>query len=308
MTWEPICRINRSSTAGEGVKAPIPPVFGPSSPARRRLWSCAAGSAANLSPSQKASTDTSRPQRRSSSRICSPADPKRRSTSMALTAAAASFGVSGTMTPLPAARPEALTTGTSGLEARWARAASGSPNTSAAAVGIPLSIRNPLQWTFEASSRAQAARGPKAATPAASSASTMPAASGSSGPMTARSTDSRRHSVTSPAMSPGEMPTFRVRRQEAVPGLPGATSSRSTCRERLSAQARACSRPPPPTTRTQLIAGGAPRRRAPSREPDRSSGSGRHPQHVSPPRPRRTGSWSPTRAARISRARTGRRR
>ena len=233
--------------------APIPPVLGPASPSSSRLWSRAGGSMEKRSPSQKASIDISVPVRRSSSRISSPADPNRRSTSIDLIASAASSSVAGTITPLPAANPEALTTGGSGRESRCANAESGLWNTRASAVGIRLAVRNRLQYDLEDSSRAQVAVGPKAAIPADPRASTRPAASASSGPTATKPTDSSRHRRTSPATSSAATGAFSVRSHRSVPALPGATSSRLTWGDRLNAQARACSRPPLPTTRTQLI-------------------------------------------------------
>ena len=96
--------------------------------------------------------------------------------------------------------------------------------------------------------RVHDASGPNAATPAAASASTRPAANGPSGPTATSSTDSRRQSSTSPAMSPAATGAFSARSQAPIPGLPGAAISRSTCSERSAPKperARGRRRPPP---------------------------------------------------------------
>ena len=55
-----------SGRSGSGLEAPIPPVFGPTSPSSSRLWSRASGSATASRPSHSAMRLASRPCRRSS--------------------------------------------------------------------------------------------------------------------------------------------------------------------------------------------------------------------------------------------------
>src|SRR5690606_7420890 len=98
------------------------------------------------------------------------------------------------------------------------------------------------------SSWAAALVGPKIGRPAARKASTTPAASGASGPTTVKATCSRFASSTSTGMS--VIGAFCSSFSAAVPGLPGATSTRVTLGDWASFQASACSRPPEPMTRT----------------------------------------------------------
>ncbi len=95
-------------TTGAGEYAPMPPVFGPTSPSPRRLWSWLVASARTLRPSHRTMKLASSPARNSSmtTRLPAGAAPP----SMVSTAACASARVAATTTPLPAARPSALTT------------------------------------------------------------------------------------------------------------------------------------------------------------------------------------------------------
>ena len=81
----------------------MPPVFGPSSPSRARLKSCAGESARTVSPSLMKNSETSGPERNSSIRT----EPDGRYVSACASAAARS---PVTITPLPAASPSAFTT------------------------------------------------------------------------------------------------------------------------------------------------------------------------------------------------------
>lgn len=56
-----ICSNISSFTTGVGAKAPMPPVFGPWSLSKIRLWSCAGGSTATRCPSESAKTEHSGP-------------------------------------------------------------------------------------------------------------------------------------------------------------------------------------------------------------------------------------------------------
>ncbi len=107
MTSSPTRASAAGSSTGAGQYAPIPPVFGPRSPSRSRLWSCAGGSSTYRAPSHRAMTLTSSPSSTSSSTSVRPASP---SAASARTAATASSTPCATMTPLPAASPSAFTT------------------------------------------------------------------------------------------------------------------------------------------------------------------------------------------------------
>src|SRR6266850_1370440 len=191
----------------------------------------------------------SSPRRNSSITTSRPASPKRPANIECAAACAASME-SAITTPLPAARPLALTT--SG--ARWLRSHAGSKlsrvKVAEFAVGMRCRRRNSLAKALEPSSRAAAWLGPKHFSPRAANASTTPATSGASGPMMVRSTCSEAASCTSPATSCAATFTLRTLDSPAVPALPGATSTAATRGEAAHFQASACSRPPPPTIRT----------------------------------------------------------
>src|SRR5690348_6216541 len=102
--------------------------------------------------------------------------------------------------------------------------------------------------SFELSSCAAARVGPKMRRPASRNASTMPAASGASGPTIVSATPSRFANATSVAMS--SIGTLQRSGSAAVPALPGATNTFATRGDCATFHASACSRPPPPTTRT----------------------------------------------------------
>src|SRR5207302_8468721 len=100
---------------------------------------------------------------------------------------------------------------------------------------------------FDDSSRAAAANGPSALIPVSSRRSARPAESGASGPITTKSTRCERANSTSRSKSIAPMGTHSA--TSAMPGLPGAQTSRETSGLAEIAQASACSRPPEPTTR-----------------------------------------------------------
>src|SRR5882672_9476230 len=89
--------------------------------------------------------------------------------------------------------------------------------------------------------------GPNARNFSAVKRSTIPAARGSSGPITVRSMRFSRANRTSAFKSPAEMGTFSA--ISAVPAFPGAQKIRSASGDRPNFHASACSRPPPPITR-----------------------------------------------------------
>ena len=103
----------------------------------------------------------------------------------------------------------------------YARAAAASVNVRCCAVGMPCRCMNDLAKSFELSSCAAARVGPKMRRPAARNTSTMPAASGASGPTTVNAMPSLRAKSASASLS--GYGTLRRRLSRAVPPLPGAT-------------------------------------------------------------------------------------
>ena len=142
-------RITRStraaSTSGLGASAPIPPVLGPSSLSKARLWSCADPIGRPRVPSHNAKNDTSGPTRHSSMTTVLPAAPKVPCRMAASTAARASSTVVATVTPLPAASPSALTTTGAPNAATAASAWSAVSQMRARAVGTPWRSMNALE-------------------------------------------------------------------------------------------------------------------------------------------------------------------
>ena len=108
-----------------------------------------------------------------------------------------------------------------------------------------------MQKTLLASSSAAARRGPNTRSPAASKASTAPAAKGASGPITVSPTLFSWANLTRAGKSVVWMSTFSPSRSE--PALPGATKTRSARGLWAIFQARACSRPPLPTIRMFIV-------------------------------------------------------
>ena len=88
----------------------MPPVFGPRSPSRARLWSCEGASGSTVVPSVSAMKETSSPSRNSSTTTRLPASPSRRARMSSSTASSASATVGQMKTPFPLARPSAFTT------------------------------------------------------------------------------------------------------------------------------------------------------------------------------------------------------
>src|SRR5674536_367243 len=156
----------------------MPPVFGPVSPSPTRLKSCAGSSDTTVRPSVTANSDTSGP-----ARYCSTTTRGRR----AACASAASRSVV-TTTPLPAASPSSFTTYGGPKSASAAAASLSVAQVRAAAVGTPAAAITSLAKDLEPSICAAAADGPKVAIPAARQASAAPLTSGTSGPITTRST------------------------------------------------------------------------------------------------------------------------
>ena len=151
-------------------------------------------------------------------------------------------------TPLPLAKPAALMTTGSSRTRRNSSAAAASVKLRASAVGIACWRINSLANHLSASICAAALLGPKTPIPAASKRSANPAASGSSGPITARSICFSRANFSMRGKSMPEMATFSP--SCAVPGFPGRLYSAATRGEAASFQAKACSRAPLPMRRT----------------------------------------------------------
>src|SRR2546429_8074104 len=114
---------------------------------------------------------------------------------------------------------------------------------------------NSLANSLELSSRAQARVGPKIRRLLERNRSTMPSASGASGPTTVREIFSA--SANSASLSIAEIATFSKPASRAVPPLPGAT--KIFCTRGLWARRHpiACSLPPEPTTRIFMSSGQA---------------------------------------------------
>src|SRR5258708_5846643 len=112
---------------------------------------------------------------------------------------------------------------------------------------MPCRAMNAFAKSLELSSCAAACAGPKIFCPAARKASTMPAASGPSGPTTVSATCSRRANSTRSGMAVSA--TLVSDASRAVPALPGATNTLPTRGLWAIFHASACSLPPEPTTR-----------------------------------------------------------
>ncbi len=154
-----------------------------------------------------------------------------------------------TTTPLPAARPSALTTYGGPSSASAASTCSLVSQVYASAVGIPAACMMNLANDLEPSMAAARRVGPKHAMPDACSASATPATSGASGPTTTRSAPVAR---ARPATCPLSVRSTGCWWPScARPGLPGATCRSVTSGSADSARASACSRPPVPRRRTR---------------------------------------------------------
>mmetsp|Transcript_4882 Transcript_4882/g.11345 ORF Transcript_4882/g.11345 Transcript_4882/m.11345 type:complete len:278 (-) Transcript_4882:820-1653(-) len=258
-----VISLSRSShTSGVGQNAPMPPVLGPLSSSYALLWSCAGSRGSTVYPSERPNTLTSGPSSFSSMTTSSPASPNTLPSRHSLRAAMASSFVSGTTTPLPAARPDALTTTSNGLSLMYLMAASSSPTPLKllnSAVGTLYLAMKSLQKALEPSNRAAALEGPNTLMPAAWSASTMPSTSGCSGPTATRSTPfALQKSMTSwkPLVGDRSNLTFLIVTRptwtSCVPPLPGATQTAPTCLDCASFHAKVCSRPPLPITKHVL--------------------------------------------------------
>ena len=164
---------------------------------------------------------------------------------MDLTAALASSRFCAIITPLPNAKPSALTTtGNSFLLSMYSTAFCALSKTSYSAVGMLYFFIRSFEKTLLASITAALAFGPKALMPAASNASTIPAASGSSGATNARSMLLSFANCTIFSLSITGISTQILSRE--IPPLPGAVYSFVTCGLSSSFFTSACSLPPEP--------------------------------------------------------------
>ena len=209
----------------------------------------------NDRPSDSTKYDASCPTRNSSSTTRSPAPPNRRSTIASRTAASAVARFSAITTPLPAARPSAFTTTgkPSSPRAITSNASFEVEQSAKRAVGTPCRAMKCFANDLLDSSAAAARVGPTIGRDTAANASATPALSGSSGPTTVRSTPSRSAIATS---SSGRVRSAGTHLAiGAIPGFPGAHTRVTSARPEVSAQAIACSRPPPPMTRILISLG-----------------------------------------------------
>ena len=223
----------------------MPPVFGPASSSPTRLKSCAGTSGTTVSPSQMQNSDTSGPDRNSST-TTAPSGLARQ----AFACSSASARSSVTTTPLPAASPSSLTTCGAPRASSASSTSATVVQTWAIPVGTSAADMTSLAKALLPSSRAASADGPKHAMPASRTASATPATSGASGPMTTRSTPIETASATTPAASLTPPGSGSQRATASMPGLPGAAITASTDGSSAMERTRACSRAPDPTTST----------------------------------------------------------
>ena len=181
----------------------MPPVFGPRSPSKIGLWSWQRPNGIASSPSQSAKNESSSPCRtprgrraRPRRRTCAPPSRRRsrharsrRSWQRRRPCRARGRRLSPRLAPARSARTRAPLRGSS--------------KTSKSAVGTPASRITDFAKDLLLSSCAAAFEGPKTRSPARSNSSTIPAASGSSGPTIVRSILFSFANATSPAKSSG---------------------------------------------------------------------------------------------------------
>ena len=144
----------------------MPPVFGPWSPSRRRLWSWLVASGRTCAPSLITMKLASSPSRNSSITTRAPAAPSFFAVIMSSIAACASATLVATTTPLPAARPSALTTIGAPRSSRRPSPRRRRSKVRCSAVGMPWRTMKLLAKSLDASSCAAARVGPKIFRPA----------------------------------------------------------------------------------------------------------------------------------------------
>ena len=233
-----------SSIIGVGEYAPIPPVFGPLSLSNTLLWSWLVAIGIAIFPSARAIYDASTPSILSSINILSPALPNFLSTNIISIAFSASSLLLQTITPLPAASPSAFTTTLWSIPLTYSLASAGSSNTSKVAVGILFLFINSFAQILLDSNCAASFVGPNIFKPFCLNISTIPIASGASGPTTVKQSFSEANFA-----KPSKSSTF-IDRLFFVPPFPGAWKILSILLFWPSFQPMACSRPPEPITKT----------------------------------------------------------
>ena len=155
---------------------------------------------------------------KSSTTTSAPESPNRRRSTMSITASTASASVAQTTAPLPAARPEALTTIGAPRDRMQAMASALAVKLRWAAVGTPMEAIRPFEKLLLLSMRAAASVGPKASSPAAAKRSTKPAARAASGPTTVRSIPSSAAKTARRSISPSRRGRSARSRSTRKPG------------------------------------------------------------------------------------------
>ena len=183
-----------------------------------------------------------------------PAAPKVFATSISSIARLASTVSWQMSTPLPRARPSALTTQRPASSPAKRLASAASENVFERAVGMWCRSMKSCENAFEASNCAARWLGPQMRRPFDLNKSTMPSASGLSGPTTTRSGFCSCANASSFGRSSALILThstgapFLARRSWAMPALPGAHHICVAWGDCASFQTSACSRPPEPIT------------------------------------------------------------
>ena len=197
-------------------------------------------------PSQAKNNDASVPTSRSSRTMTFPASPSLPSNSSRPMRAHASKP-SGRYTPLPAARPSALMTGTFAKVVSACSKAAGLSTMAYFGPGSWALVHSSRMKPLEPSRRAATWLGPQQGMDTSARASPRPITKEASGPGTTRSMSWSWANSTRSAMSSASMSMFRA--CSPVPPFPGAAKI-SISSALANARHSACSRPPLPTTKT----------------------------------------------------------
>ena len=196
------------------------------------------------------------PSRYSWMTMLAPAVPKALLTRISSIALFASAALVQIKTPLPRARPSALTAHLPSSDAANFFAWAASENVPAFAVGMPYFSMKCCEKTLDDSNCAAFRFGPQMRKSFFWNKSTMPSASGLSGPTTVSSTffscanASSFGKSSAPRFTHSTGAEFFASRSCAMPALPGAHHSCVTCGDCASFHTSACSRPPEPMTRS----------------------------------------------------------
>ena len=207
-----------SLNCGNGLIAPIPPVLGPRSLAKRRLWSWESGRMTRFSPLNKAMTEASSPARYCSSSTVASGE-SAYIFSIVSSSVSASWAIA---TPFPAAKPSFFKTSGKPIVAASAWASIALWTVLLPAVGNWWRAIKSLANVLLASNWATLLVAPKIGWSAAWKASTIPAANGTSGPTKVRSiwwvsAKSINLVKSLSSMLIGSTPS------KVIAGLPGAT-------------------------------------------------------------------------------------